>query len=810
MEEGEPVEGCKRFVSGSEALNFRRSLRSFWPALSIVAWTGKPAKPALKLGAFAIPPFRVLVLNEAGDFFPAVPGEILRHARRRLRDAAIAIIRRMSGYGRSIAWRTGERILDILRLLWSFAWRAGERILDIFRLAWSFVWRAGERILDILRLAWSFARRASQRTADIGNWTWELFLAALAYCAQWTSPFAHSAVAKPRPRSFEVSGGTFIEVPVPNRGWPRRAVMRAIGSSNVEFVVLRMRGETDHPDALIATARRTNAFAAAKQIAHSAWRKKVVTKHPFRRLQRGEVAEVFAPSSSLLVLRRETLAIVGVPRALTWGAALMILFWKASAAGLRSVAVGHDGVITDEPAMDLEDTELALRLTCNPSLARFRPARPGRFRGNVAWSPVHRREFRGKPRVLLISPYLPFPLSHGGAVRIYNICRELADRVDFVLACFREVNETVQYGKLHEVFREVYIVDQDQKEPDPTVPRQVAEYRSPAMSDLIRNFCLKREVDAVQIEYTQLAAYQDDTGAVPLILVEHDITFTLYRQLAEFDGLPETRREYDRWLEFERLALQCSNMVWTVSAADRAVALEFGASAKTTKVIPNGVDLIRFTPVRRQKGAPRVLSVGSFRHLPNLLGFETLCEKVMPAVWSEFPDAVLHVIAGPWHERAAELAGKQHLLAADPRIVLHGFVEDVRPAYNEADVVAIPLPVSAGTNIKVLEAMACGRSIVSTPAGCRGLELESGLDAVIVDTDTSFGEFAAEIVKLLGNESLRTRMGIEARRTAERRFGWSSIAEDAFNCYTDLLETPAATRSASSSVDLTQLIERSL
>ena len=77
-------------------------------------------------------------------------------------------------------------------------------------------------------------------------------------------------------------------------------------------------------------------------------------------------------------------------------------------------------------------------------------------------------------------------------------------------------------------------------------------------------------------------------------------------------------------------------------------------------------------------------------------------------------------IAGPDHEKWARQAGKGKLLAADPRVAIHGFVEDVRPAYRECDVVAIPLPVSAGTNIKLMEAMACGRAIVSTPVGCQG------------------------------------------------------------------------------------------
>jgi len=736
-----PLTGCARLVSGSDALHFREDLRSVWPALSIIAWTGTRAPAALKLGAFFIPPFRVLVLNEAGDFFPATPVGIARHVTRRTRDASVSHARRTADWGAGLGMWTR-----------SLAWRAGERIGDAF------------------------------------NWAWEVFLAALGAAARRTSRRANSAVMGSRQPAIQQDGPATVVVTIPDRGWPRRAIMRAVAGSDAEFVVLRGRDEPENATAiqsLISVARRTNAFAAARQTAHSAWRGRIVAKHPFRRLQPGEVSEVFAPFSSLLVLRRSTLAKLGVPRALTFGGALMILFWKASSAGLRSIAVGHDGAVTDEPAMELEDAELALRLKLSPSLRALGPLRPARFRGNLAWSPAHSWALRGRPRVLIVSPYLPFPLSHGGAVRIYNLCRALADRVDFVLACFREAGETVEYERLHEVFREVYVVDQDEKRLDPTVPKQVAEYRNPAMADLIRTLCLEHRVDLVQLEYTQLAEYRDETGAVPVILVEHDITFTLHRQLYEADGKPETRREYDRWLEFEREALQCVNRVWTMSHDDRTEAIAYGAAESHAEVIPNGIDLERFKVTPRPDGPPTVLFVGSFRHLPNLLAFEALRESIMPEVWRAVPDAILHVIAGPNHERAAVLAGKVALLKSDPRILVEGFVEDVRPAYSSADVVVVPLPLSAGTNIKVMEAMACARAIVSTPAGCRGLDLRDGRDLIVADAD-----FAQAIIELLGNEGLRTNIATEARRTAERRFGWDAIAEDALRSYAALIGSP--------------------
>jgi glycosyltransferase involved in cell wall biosynthesis len=750
-----PVVECERFSSGAGYSSLRKELGEVWPALSIVAWTGKPGNIAMKLLPLATPPFRVVIFNEAEGFFASRPFLIAIHVKRRIRDDWAA------------------------KFQWSVDWLQG---------AAGWLQRA--------------ARRLGMWIIEAGLLLWLLALAILALAAQWTAPLSYRAVRRKRdtqplsldPEELQQDSFTptsFTEVAIPNRGWPRRAVMRAAMESDAGFIVLRMSGERASAVPLIAVARETNAFAVAKQSAHSAWRKQVVHKHPFRHLQEGEVSEVFAPFSSLLVLRRKMLLRLGFPHALTYGGALEILFWRSSAAGLRSLAVGHEGFVPDESSMALEDVELALRLTVSPALAALGPASPSRFRGNIAWSPAHRKEFRGKMRVLVISPYLPFPLSHGGAVRIYNLCRSLAGQVDFVLACFREANESVRYEELHQVFREVYIVDADEKHSDSGVPTQVAEYRNSAMSDLVRSMCLERQVDLVQIEYTQMAEYREDTGAVPVILVEHDITFTLYNQLADFDRKPRTRQNYDRWLEFERAALQCSNLVWTMSPDERSVALAHGAPRNFTRVVPNGVDLRRFMPAAKPAGPPKILFVGSFRHLPNLLAFESLRTSIMPAVWRECPDAVVHVIAGPNYERAAGLAGKADLLIPDSRIVIQGFVEDVRPAYRAADVIAVSLPLSAGTNIKLLEAMACGRAIVTTPAGCRGLELTDGQELIVADGGCAF---SAAIVRLLGDEELRGRIAIEARRTAERRFGWDSIAREALDSYADLTRIPAASR----------------
>ena len=115
-------------------------------------------------------------------------------------------------------------------------------------------------------------------------------------------------------------------------------------------------------------------------------------------------------------------------------------------------------------------------------------------------------------------------------------------------------------------------------------------------------------------------------------------------------------------------------------------------------------------------------------------------------------------------------------------------MEDLRPLYARAAVVVAPLEVSAGTNIKVLEAMACGKAIVTTPAGCGGLGLRDNHEALI---RTGWPSFADAVCQVLSDPSLRARLGRQARLAAERSFSWSAIQEEAYQSYQQLLERHA-------------------
>ena len=368
--------------------------------------------------------------------------------------------------------------------------------------------------------------------------------------------------------------------------------------------------------------------------------------------------------------------------------------------------------------------------------------------------------------------------------------------MDFIYVSFREITDVVDYEELHRIFRRVYVVDRDEINRNPELPEQVNHFESSSMRALIASVAKEEAIDLLQFEWTDMAGYREAVPQRPAILVEHDLTYTLYRQFTEQDDRPEVRQEYERWLKFETDRLRVFDGVFVMSQQDRDEAVRAGSNRQHTYVIPNGVDLERFRALPPStQSVPEIFYVGSFRHLPNYLGFEELRTRIMPRVWEKFPHATLRVVAGPDHEKhwrnalkssATPDAAIPHL---DPRIILHGFVSDLLPLYETAHIVAAPLPLSAGTNIKVMEALACQRVVVSTPVGVQGLGLKHESDAIICELGEAFAD---AICCLIDNPALRDEIARRGRATAEARFGWDAIARDAMDAYSLLIRESRA------------------
>jgi polysaccharide biosynthesis protein PslH len=474
-------------------------------------------------------------------------------------------------------------------------------------------------------------------------------------------------------------------------------------------------------------------------------------RRKFRRYRIGLAPVLFTDDAKYRPLRRA--AILAAPRKiLAYNARLerhhlRLSTWLASLLFLRGVPLD--------------------RIFLRPRwLVPWRPltrsnARTVRYEGH-RWVPG--RPPRARKTVAVLTPYFPFPLSHGGAVRIFHLLREIAREFDIGLYSFIEEEiGPADLAPVLEFVSGVHLVKKPRyREPRwaTLLPPEVGEYESPEMGRLWR----ARQADLAQVEYTCLARYPGD------VLVEHDITFDLYAQVRARKPSLAAWWDWRRWRWFERRAIQRFRRVVVMSEKDRALigaAQSRGMTREMPRVIENGVDFERFEP-RPETPGRRVLFIGSFRHFPNIEAFRFLAEEIFPLL----EDVDLTVVAGPdaalhWRTFTGSLRPPAH-----PRIRLLEFVADVRPLYAESNLVVVPTLESAGTNIKVLEALAMERAVVSTPSGCAGLGLEHGRSVWIAG---SAAEFAAATSKLLEDSDLRVRIARAGYQHARARFDWRSI-----------------------------------
>ena len=371
-----------------------------------------------------------------------------------------------------------------------------------------------------------------------------------------------------------------------------------------------------------------------------------------------------------------------------------------------------------------------------------------------------------RPRVAVLSPYFPFPLSHGGAVRIFHLLREMAREFDVELFAFTHGGAPPESAPVLEFCARVVLVEKPRyREPrwSTALPPEVYEFRSPAMRRAIvaerRAFGFQR----LQVEYTQLAEYPGD------VLVEHDVTFDLFGQIARRERTLAARWDFFRWRRFEQRAIRRFGRVVAMSEKDA----ELLGPAAPAVVLANGVDLERFRPEPETPGE-RLLFIGSFRHFPNIAAYRFFTEQVWPLLRDKFPRMTVTVVCGADHLTYWRAFADSPEPRPEERIRMLGFVSDVRPLYVETNLAIVPTTVSAGTNVKVLEAMAMRRAVVSTTSGCAGLGMLHGHSVWVADTPEAFG---AGIATLIGDPERREQIARAAELHAARNFDWRAIGE---------------------------------
>lgn len=379
-------------------------------------------------------------------------------------------------------------------------------------------------------------------------------------------------------------------------------------------------------------------------------------------------------------------------------------------------------------------------------------------------------------KLLFTANRFPYPPYRGDKLKIFHLARRLSQKHELHLVTFLQEESDRQYlPELQKIFKEIHLIPLSKAQSYLNSllaffhkePFQVRYFHSAKMERKLRELQAQHEYDAVHVQHLRMAQYWSEIKNVPRILDLPD-AYSLYwkRRIETSQGLLRSfaRIEQKRVFHYESI-LQEYDLSLVCSREDQAY-LQQELNIKNVQLLPNGVDLSTFASDTHDYSLDRtILFTGNMDYAPNVDAVLYFVTEIFPLIKQQVPDAVF-VIAG---QRPVKKV--QELAASDIKIT--GFVQDLSATYASAAVVVAPLRFGAGTQNKVLEAMAMGVPVVSRNIGFNGLNIVSG-EGVILAMETE--AFAEKCIALLQNKELRSKVGQQGKEVIRTQFDWDVIA----------------------------------
>lgn len=397
--------------------------------------------------------------------------------------------------------------------------------------------------------------------------------------------------------------------------------------------------------------------------------------------------------------------------------------------------------------------------------------------------------------ILFLSQIVPYP-PHGGVLqRGYNLIREIGARNQVHLLAFIHPEtlatpalleeskvelekhcSTVRYFSLwpkRSAIHRYAAVGTGLLYP---YPFSVLAHTSKAYRRVAREILGTQRIDVLHLDTIGLAPYRNLDRKVACVLTHHNIE----SQLMERRSKVETGRVKQQYIALQAKRLRAYEALQSprvdvnimVSPSDEVQLREI-APGISTAIVPNGVDTEYFKPSIESHETAAIYT-GGMNMYANKDAVLYFLREIWPMVAANHPAAKFYVIGQDPPRQLCDIANQ------NPNVVVTGFVDDVRPYVRKAAVYVVPLRVGGGTRLKVLDALAQGKAIVSTSVGCEGIAVTDRRDILIEDDPAGF---AAQVSALFDDADRRRTLGLAGRELAERKYGWGSIGAELHHVY---------------------------
>ena len=394
-------------------------------------------------------------------------------------------------------------------------------------------------------------------------------------------------------------------------------------------------------------------------------------------------------------------------------------------------------------------------------------------------------------RILLVTHFFPYPPNDGGRLGYFNPIKYLSRKNEVVLASM------IEPGELHYVseMKSYCLGVETCMRPrgldswrltrgllcDP--PGSASKFWDSGFKNVLRKCIAQYAFDIVEFEHLNTAAYRQLVKNVPCVLREHNVEYKVWERYAQHaQGTLEkwyVARSAPRVRAYEAKMAPRFARCLTVSKADARYLADVAPTARV-EAIASGVDTEYFYPSPEVAEDPyRMVFAGSFEWKPKQHNLRVLLAEIMPRIRARIPQATLDVVGKGVPDELRRLG--EHT----PGVTVTGMVPDVRPYIGRSSLVLNYLESGGGIALKVLEAMAMRKPVLSNSLGCEGIEVENGRDACLADGPEQFALAAA---RLLGDRGARQMLAENGYRKVMAQYAWEVIVSRLERLYESVLE----------------------
>jgi glycosyltransferase involved in cell wall biosynthesis len=403
--------------------------------------------------------------------------------------------------------------------------------------------------------------------------------------------------------------------------------------------------------------------------------------------------------------------------------------------------------------------------------------------------------------ILQLCPQVPYPLSDGGKVGIFNITKHLAQRGHHLTMLALDRTPGVEAKPLEE-YCELIRIPHSNRNSIPAAlmnlmsgePYNISKYNSRPYRHALTDLVARKPFDVVHVDHLHMARYGlfcKEQRNLPVVLREHNIESVIVERFAE-NARPALLRfwakvQAKRIRTYEGIVAARCDACCVITDDDRK-RLERLAPEARIRVIPAGVaeEIFADEAMERRSLIPDSIAIfGSFDWFPNQDALKWFTRSILPKIIALRPSAKLFVI-GKSVPREVTSLHSDH-------IVMRGFVPDLAKELGQYMVTVVPLRIGGGMRLKIVESFAMRIPVVSTTIGCEGIACRDGEHLVLSDTEEGF---AGEVVRLLNDADERDRLTSNAFRLARARYRWEIAAKEFEQVYQEVIQLNGAGRLA--------------